>query len=70
MVEHEYEVLTKYNDYTFELIAHSDIINNKGRVVENPIFADVITYTVRVKLGETVEEITLATAINGIYSKN
>lgn len=70
MVEYEYELLTTYKDYEFtmEVLDGSEICANTGRVAPNGD-AKVITYKVTVKHGDTVETITLASAVNGIYSE-
>lgn len=50
MVEHEYDMLTKYKDYqfTFELDTETTAVNNNGRVVEQPLYTEVVTYTVTI----------------------
>lgn len=70
MVEYEYELLTTYKDYEFtmEVLDGSEVCANTGRVAPNGD-AKVITYKVTVKHGDTVETITLASAVNGIYSE-
>ena len=67
LVEAEYELLTTYKDYeySFEIEEGCTFVNEYGRVVEQPEFNQVVTYTVTVG-GETI---TLATMVEGIYNK-
>ena len=67
MVQAEYELLTTYKDveFGFEVVNGSNIVSENGRVVEQPEFNQVVTYTVTVG-GETI---TLATMVEGIYNK-
>lgn len=71
MVEHEYDMLTKYKDYqfTFELNTETTAVNNNGRVVEQPLYTEVVTYTVTIDNGTTSETITLSTIVEGMYCK-
>lgn len=71
MVEHEYDMLTKYKDYqfTFELDTETTAVNNNGRVVEQPLYTEVVTYTVTIDNGTTSETITLSTIVEGMYCK-
>ena len=71
MVEHEYDMLTKYKDYqfTFELDTETTAVNNNGRVVEQPLYTEVVTYTVTIYNGTTSETITLSTIVEGMYCK-
>ena len=71
MVEHEYDMLTKYKDYqfTFELDTETTAVNNNGRVVEQPLYTEVVTYTVTINNGTTSETITLSTIVEGMYCK-
>lgn len=71
MVEHEYDMLTKYKDYqfTFESDTETTAVNNNGRVVEQPLYTEVVTYTVTIDNGTTSETITLSTIVEGMYCK-
>lgn len=71
MVEHEYDMLTKFKDYqfTFELNTETTTVNNNGRVVEQPLYTEVVTYTITVNNGTTSETITLSTIVEGMYCK-
>ena len=71
LVEAEYEALTTFSDSTFELIVKDggEIINEYGRVIEQPEFSKVVTYEVTINNGTTLETITLATMVQGQYTK-
>ena len=66
MVEHEYELLTTYKDATLSFTSNSTIVDNHGRITEQPLFSEVVTYTVTMN-GQTI---TLATAVQGMYNKD
>ena len=72
MVEHEYNLITLFKDYevTMELENGYGCVNNFGRVTI-PTESTVVTYKVTLvnKLTNDVEQITLASSINGIYKK-
>ena len=67
LVEAEYELLTTYKDYeySFEIEEGCTFVSEYGRVVEQPEFNQVVTYTVTVG----GESITLASMVEGIYNK-
>lgn len=68
LVKTEYDKLTKYNDvsYKFTVTSGNEIVNEYGRVVEQPEYSQVVTYEVELKDGTKV---TLATAVQGMYTK-
>ncbi|MCM1513895.1 MAG: InlB B-repeat-containing protein [Anaeroplasma bactoclasticum] len=66
MVKHEYELLTTFKDTNFVFSCDSTTIGSNGRVTEQPMFDEIVTYTVKVN----GEEITLATMIEGRYNKD
>ena len=68
LVKTEYETMTKYSDtsYKFTVTSGSEIINEYGRIVEQPEFSQVVTYEVELSDGTKV---TLATAVPGVYTK-
>ena len=71
LVEAEYELLKTYKDYEVKMTLDGtyDFVSEYGRITEQPEFASVIKYTVEIKKGSTTETITLASSVNGIYSK-
>ena len=64
-------LMTKFKDYqfTFELNTETTTVNNNGRVVEQPLYTEVVTYTITVNNGTTSETITLSTIVEGMYCK-
>ena len=70
LVQSEYEKITTNKDVTYELVCNSELVDNHGRIVKVGTNAQVITYTVKVTVGGVEQEITLASAVNGIYSKS
>lgn len=66
MVEQEYELLTTFKDATVSFTSNSETVDNHGRVVEQPLFSEVVTYTVTMN----GQSITLATAVQGMYNKD
>ena len=72
MVELEHKLLTELSDYYYEMqaVGTQPAMNSNGRLVMQED-AQIVTYKVQVVNTTTnqVEEITLATAVNGIYSR-
>ena len=71
LVEAEYALLTTYKDAKFSIeVAEDskDVLSENGRMVESE-FAQIVTYTVTVEVNGVTETITLASALNGCYSK-
>ena len=66
MVKHEYELLTTFKDTNFVFSCESKTIDTNGRVAEQPMFDEIVTYTVQVN----GEEITLATMVEGRFNKD
>lgn len=68
LVKTEYETMTEYKDvdYKFTVTSGQDVINEYGRVIEQPEESQVVTYEVELEDGSKV---TLATAVQGIYTK-
>lgn len=68
LVKTEYETMTEYKDvdYKFTVTSGQDVINEYGRVIEQPEESQVVTYEVELEDGS---KITLATAVQGIYTK-
>lgn len=69
MVEAEYEKLSKLSKYEFEFTSNSELVNDKGRVVEQALQSEVVTYTVTIKNGDNVQTIELASIIEGLYNR-
>ena len=72
LVEAEYALLTAYKDAEFKLTVgegSEDILSENGRIIAQPEFSKVVTYTVEVKVGDKTETITLATAVEGMYNR-
>ena len=65
MVEHEYQKMTTFKDVNFQFKSNSQILSEDGRIYNQPAFSEIVTYTVTV--GD--QEITLATAVEGLYNK-
>lgn len=66
MVEHEYELLTTYKNSTVTFKSNSTVVDNHGRITEQPLFSQIVTYTVSLN----GKEITLATCVEGMYNKD
>ena len=64
-VKHEYKLITDFKDTKFAFTCDSDIIGKNGRVATQPLFSQIVTYTVEVN----GEKITLATMVEGRYNK-
>ena len=64
-VKHEYKLITDFKDTKFTFTCDSDIIGKNGRVATQPLFSQIVTYTVEVN----GEKITLATMVEGRYNK-
>ena len=72
LVRYEKALLTTLKDAAFKLTVDEDcasFVGENGRIESQPEFAKVIEYTVEVTVGDKVETITLASSVNGIYSK-
>ena len=70
LVEAEYELLTKYSDYTisFEVLSGEDVLADNGRVAFG-LEASIVTYKVTVSKGGNSESIILASAVPGSFLK-
>ena len=67
LVEAEYEFRTTFKGYTVSLSSDSTIINNKGRVVNQPDFTTSVSYTLNFTKDGKTTSITLSTMVPGIY---
>ena len=71
MVEGEHALMTTFKDYTFnfEVVEGEGTVTNLGRV-RQPLYSEVLTYKVTITdASGNVEEITLASAVEGKYNK-
>jgi len=69
-VESEYEILTKYQDYEISFESNNpEIVNDKGRVVNRPLYTTSVSYTVTIKKGNDVQKVTLSSIVPGFYEK-
>lgn len=71
LVRYEMALLTTLKDaqFSIEIAEESqDVVATTGRVVQ-PEFAEVVTYTVTIVNNGVTETVTLASAVNGCYSK-
>ena len=72
LVKAEYALLTEYKDYEYSITVdekYASILSENGRIIAQPEFSQVVAYTVQVKVGDEVETITLATAVEGMYNR-
>ena len=69
LVEAEHTKETKFSDVEFGMVSNSEYIDNTGRVKEQPLHSQVVTYTVTIKNGDKVETIELASVLEGQYCK-
>ncbi len=72
LVKAEYALLTTYKDVEYSISVdekYADILSENGRIIAQPEFSQVVTYTVTVKVGEKEETLTLATAVEGMYNR-
>ena len=71
LIKAELEIITTYKDYEIKFVSHNtELVDEMGRVVKAPEFAQSVSYTVTVeKDGQVVEEITLGSLLPGIYEK-
>ena len=69
LVQAEYELLTKYNDYTITVVSNNpDIVNNRGRVINRPNLSTSVSYTVTIEKDGVSETITLYSLVEGKYN--
>ena len=72
LVRYEMALLTTFKDAQFKLAvdeAYTSFVGENGRIESQPEFAQVVKYSVEITVGDKVETVTLASAVNGIYSK-
>ena len=72
LIAAELKLRQEFEGYEFAMQVGSDytsFVSENGRILDQPEYAQVIEYTVTITNGDSVETITLASAVNGIYSK-
>ena len=69
LVKAEYESITVLDGYEIAFECDSQLINDKGRVVEQGLTSQVITYTVTITKDGKTETIELASILEGSYNK-
>ena len=72
LVKAEYALLTEYKDVEYSITVdekYASVLSENGRIIAQPEFSQVVAYTVQVKVGDEVETITLATAVEGMYNR-
>lgn len=72
LVKAEYELLTTHKDAEYSITVdekYAAILSENGRIIAQPEFSQVVTYTVEVKVGDKTETVTLATAVEGMYNR-
>lgn len=72
LVKAEYELLTTYKDAEYSITVdekYASVLSENGRIIAQPEFSQVVTYTVEVKVGDKTETVTLATAVEGMYNR-
>ncbi len=69
LVEAEYERITTLKDYEISFECDSTLINDKGRVVDQALTSQVITYKVTITKDGQSQTIELASILEGSYNK-
>ena len=69
LVESEYDKMTTLKDYEISFECDSDLINEKGRVVEQAFTSQVITYKVTLTKDGKTQTIELASILEGAYNR-
>lgn len=72
LVKAEYELLTTYKGAEYSIKVdekYASVLSENGRIIAQPEFSQVVTYTVEVKVGDKTETVTLATAVEGMYNR-
>lgn len=66
LVEFEYEILTKYHEYSISFESHNpEYLNNLGRVIKQDTYTKTVTYTITVTKNNVSKSVTLSTNIPG-----
>ncbi|MDL2292872.1 InlB B-repeat-containing protein [Acholeplasma sp. OttesenSCG-928-E16] len=69
MLEHEYNLLKNFAEYQFALTTTNPLVASNGRITSSDD-AEILTYTITVTNPDgSTEQVTLGSAVNGIYSK-
>ncbi len=69
LVQAERKAIDVFENCTVEFTSNSQTVNDKGRIAKLDNDSQIVTYTVTITNGDKVETITLASAIQGHYSK-
>ena len=69
LVKAEYEKITTCKGYEFTFECDDELVNDKGRVVEQDLTSKVVTYKVTITKDGQSQTIELATIIEGSYNK-
>ena len=66
LVEAEYELLTTFKGYSVSIVSDNpEIVDNTGRVINQPMVPTCVTYTITFTKGNSVQSIKLASMIQG-----
>lgn len=64
----EHEAMSTYKDWKFTMESNNpDIVDNTGRVINQPEYDTCVTYTVTCVKGEETKSITLSSMVPGYY---
>ena len=69
LVKAEYEKITTCKGYEFTFECGDELVNDKGRVVEQDLTSQVVTYKVTITKDGQSQTIELASIIEGSYNK-
>lgn len=69
LVQAEYDKLVNLKDCDITFTSNSKYVNDKGRIVEQPVTSQVVTYTVSLKKGEQTYTVELASILEGMYNR-
>ena len=69
LVQAEYDLLTKFNDYNITVVSNNpEIVNHRGRVINRPYLTTSVSYTVTIEKDGNVQTITLYSLVEGKYN--
>lgn len=69
LVQAEYDKLTNLKNCEISFTSNSEYVNDKGRVVNQPLTSQVVTYTVSVKKDSKTYTVELASVLEGMYNR-
>lgn len=68
MVEAEYEIYTKYQDYTIKFVSNdTDILGDNGRIIDRPLYTTSVSYSVLINKDGKTQAIQLSSLVPGNY---